>query len=94
MQTRAPKLAVSDSSVISTALIGSTTDPNSRNSTMSIAPMTVMSMYGSCSSIEWRKSYEPAAMPPTRRRDALAGGHRADDRDLGGGRGLCRRDTG
>ena len=81
IQTSAPKLALIDSSVMITALIGMTTEPNSRNRITALAsegqPDGVRRPLG----LGGEEVVASGGVPPTWRRDAGAGIERADDRD-------------
>ena len=65
IQTSAPKLAVIDSRVMMMALIGMTTEPNSRNRITPLARSVSPTAYGARSACETRKSWPIAALPPT-----------------------------
>ena len=65
IQTIAPKLAVIESRVMITALIGMTTEPNSRNRIAPLASSVSPTAYGARSACETRKSCPIAALPPT-----------------------------
>ena len=65
MNTRAPNEAVIDSSVMITALIGMTTDPNSRNRIRALAPRVSAIAYGMVADWLAMKSCPSAASPPT-----------------------------
>ncbi len=65
IQTSAPKLAVIESRVMITALIGMTIEPNSRNRISALATSVSVTAYGARSACETRKSWPVAALPPT-----------------------------
>ncbi len=65
IQTIAPNEAVSDSTFISSALTGSTTEPNARNSSSTVAPATISAMYGSSRPRLPSRSDSTAVSPPT-----------------------------
>jgi len=65
IQTRAPKLAVSESSVITTALIGIASEPKSRKRMIADARSVVPTAHGMRSDWLSRKSSPRAAAPPT-----------------------------
>ena len=65
IQTRAPKLAVRDRSVITTALSGIASEPNSRNRITAEASRVVPTAHGMRCDWAIRKSSPTAAAPPT-----------------------------
>ena len=65
MKTRAPNDAVIESSVMITALIGITTEPNSRNRISALAPRVQAIAYGIVADWLAMKSSPCAASPPT-----------------------------
>ncbi len=65
MNTRAPNEAVIDSRVMITALIGMTTEPNSRNRMIALAPRVSPIAYGTVAAWLAMKSEPSAARPPT-----------------------------
>jgi hypothetical protein len=65
IQTSAPKEAVIESSVMITALIGMTTEPNSRNRITALAPRVSAIAYGIVADWLVMKSLPWAASPPT-----------------------------
>ena len=65
IHTRAPKDAESDSTFITTALSGSTTEPNARNSSTRVTPTTNSPIHGSVEPRLASRSRRSAARPPT-----------------------------
>ena len=66
IQTTAPKDAVSDSTFITTALTGSTTEPKARNSRTRVTPTTNRPIHGRVAPRLASRSRRSAARPPTR----------------------------
>ena len=66
IQISAPKLAVMDSRLMSTALIGRRTDPNVRKRTMAVTPMTIAMAHGTDCVKLAMKSCERDERPPVR----------------------------
>ena len=65
ISTSTPSEAPSDTTLISSALIGTRIDPVSRNSSTNVATMTTAIAAGACSPIAWVKSIRCAVWPVT-----------------------------
>src|SRR3954452_24885211 len=65
IQTRAPKLALIESSVMTTALSGMTTGPKSRNRITALAIRVTPTAHGTVDAWLVMKSWPSAARPPT-----------------------------
>ena len=65
IHTTTPNVADSDSTFITIALTGSTTDPNARNSSTNVASATTSAIHGSVRPRLYSSSTSCALCPPT-----------------------------
>ena len=66
IQTTTPNVADSDSTFITIAFSGSTTEPNARNSSTNVETQTSSAIQGSVEPRLLSSSTSPAVVPPTR----------------------------
>ena len=78
IHTSAPNEAPSDSTFMSTALTGSTTEPNARNSSTNVVATTISAIHGSSAAEARQQVGQRRALPADQHPRTVGGRHVAD----------------